>query len=66
MSLPESLSASGAVALEAILRAPSETLIATDFDGTLAPIVEDPARRTRIRTRWRPLAGSGNMSVQSW
>jgi trehalose 6-phosphate phosphatase len=42
MSLPESLSASGAVALEAILRAPSETLIATDFDGTLAPIVEDP------------------------
>jgi trehalose 6-phosphate phosphatase len=44
MSLPESLSASGAVALEAILRAPSETLIATDFDGTLAPIVEDPAQ----------------------
>jgi trehalose 6-phosphate phosphatase len=44
MSLPESLSASGAVALEAILRAPSETLIVTDFDGTLAPIVEDPAQ----------------------
>jgi len=42
MSLPESLSASGAGALEAILRAPSQTLIATDFDGTLAPIVEDP------------------------
>ena len=26
------------------MRAPSETLIATDFDGTLAPIVEDPER----------------------
>ena len=42
MSLPESLSPTGAGALEAIVRAPSETLIATDFDGTLAPIVEDP------------------------
>jgi trehalose 6-phosphate phosphatase len=42
MSLPESLPATGAGALEAIVRAPSETLIATDFDGTLAPIVEDP------------------------
>jgi trehalose 6-phosphate phosphatase len=44
MSLPESLTAAGAGALEAIVRAPSETLIATDFDGTLAPIVEDPER----------------------
>ena len=42
MGLPESLSATGAGALEAIVRAPSETLIATDFDGTLAPIVDDP------------------------
>jgi len=42
VSLPESLPAAGAGTLEAILRAPSETLIATDFDGTLAPIVEDP------------------------
>ena len=42
MSLPESPSATGAVALEAIMSAPSETLVATDFDGTLAPIVEDP------------------------
>jgi trehalose 6-phosphate phosphatase len=44
MSLPVSPSATGAAALEAIVRAPSETLIATDFDGTLAPIVEDPAQ----------------------
>jgi trehalose 6-phosphate phosphatase len=43
MSLPESLSAAGGRALQAILTSPSDTLIATDFDGTLAPIVEDPA-----------------------
>jgi trehalose 6-phosphate phosphatase len=42
VSLPESLPAPGAETLEAIVRAPSETLIATDLDGTLAPIVEDP------------------------
>jgi trehalose 6-phosphate phosphatase len=42
MSLPEPLTSTGAEALEAILRSPSETLIATDFDGTLAPIVDDP------------------------
>ena len=44
MSLPESLSADGGRALQAILASPSETLFATDFDGTLAPIVEDPAQ----------------------
>jgi trehalose 6-phosphate phosphatase len=43
MSLPESLSAAGGQALQAILASPSDTLIATDFDGTLAPIVENPA-----------------------
>jgi len=42
MSLPEPLSVLGAAALEAILRSPSQTLVASDFDGTLAPIVEDP------------------------
>jgi trehalose 6-phosphate phosphatase len=42
MSLPESLTAAGVQTVEAILRSPSETLIASDFDGTLAPIVEDP------------------------
>ncbi len=29
---------------QAIINSPSDTLIATDFDGTLAPIVEDPAQ----------------------
>jgi trehalose 6-phosphate phosphatase len=44
MSLPESLSADRGRALQAILASPSETLFATDFDGTLAPIVDDPAQ----------------------
>jgi trehalose 6-phosphate phosphatase len=42
MSLPEPLSAEGIQALQAIVKSPMETLIATDFDGTLAPIVDDP------------------------
>jgi trehalose 6-phosphate phosphatase len=44
MSVPESLSAAGLQALEAIINSPSDTLIATDFDGTLAPIVDDPGQ----------------------
>jgi hypothetical protein len=31
-------------ALQAIIKSPSETLIATGFDGTLAPIVDDPEK----------------------
>jgi trehalose 6-phosphate phosphatase len=44
MSLPEPLSNSGTAALKSIIRSPSQTLLASDFDGTLAPIVEDPER----------------------
>jgi trehalose 6-phosphate phosphatase len=44
MSLPEPLSAEGSHALQAIIASPSETLSAMDFDGTLAPIVDDPER----------------------
>lgn len=44
MSLPEPLSTARSEALQAIINSPSDTLIATDFDGTLAPIVEDPAQ----------------------
>ena len=36
MSLPVPLSATGGRVLQAIIDAPSDTLIATDFDGTLA------------------------------
>jgi trehalose 6-phosphate phosphatase len=42
MSLPDPLAVEGGQALRAIIASPSETLIATDFDGTLAPIVDDP------------------------
>lgn len=44
MSLPEPLSVTGDQALQAIITSPSDTLFATDFDGTLAPIVDDPAQ----------------------
>lgn len=66
MSVPEPLSALAAAALEAIVRSPSETLVASDFDGTLAPIVDDPGGRTRILTLWPHLAGSASMSALSW
>jgi trehalose 6-phosphate phosphatase len=42
MSLPEPRTAAGAEALQAILHSPANTLIGLDFDGTLAPIVDDP------------------------
>jgi trehalose 6-phosphate phosphatase len=42
MSLTEPRTAEGAEALRAILNAPGETLVSLDFDGTLAPIVDDP------------------------
>ena len=42
MSLPEPRTAAGAKALQAIIRSPGDTLIGLDFDGTLAPIVNDP------------------------
>lgn len=42
MTEPDSGSQVGRDALQAILAAPQETLIALDFDGTIAPIVDDP------------------------
>jgi trehalose 6-phosphate phosphatase len=44
MSLPEPRTVAGAKALQAILDSPGDTLIGLDFDGTLAPIVDDPDR----------------------
>ena len=40
MSLPEPLSAAGSKALQAIINSPSDTLIATDFDGTKAGAIQ--------------------------
>jgi trehalose 6-phosphate phosphatase len=41
--LPEPRSEAGRAGLQALLRAPGRALIALDYDGTLAPIVADPA-----------------------
>jgi len=41
--LPRARTAAGQAGLEALLAAPGRALIGTDFDGTLAPIVPDPA-----------------------
>ena len=60
MSLPESLSATGGQALQAIIDSPADTLIATDFDGTLAPIVEDPAQASADPTAVAALGRLGH------
>jgi trehalose 6-phosphate phosphatase len=41
--LPRSATAEGQAGLDEILAGPDRALIATDFDGTLSPIVPDPA-----------------------
>jgi trehalose 6-phosphate phosphatase len=43
-SLPAPVTPAGRDALEAILTRPTHTVVALDFDGTLAPIVPDPDR----------------------
>src|SRR6201995_3185616 len=40
--LPQAATPEGRAALEALLAAPGDALIASDFDGTLSPIVADP------------------------
>lgn len=42
MGLPEPRTTAGAQALSAIITSPADTLVGLDFDGTLAPIVDDP------------------------
>ncbi|NYH52182.1 MULTISPECIES: trehalose-phosphatase [Nocardiopsis] len=42
MSLPRPGTDAGRTALDALLNAPASALAAFDFDGTLAPIVDDP------------------------
>jgi trehalose 6-phosphate phosphatase len=42
MSLPQPRTSAGTRALQAIIRSPGDTLVSLDFDGTLAPIVDDP------------------------
>jgi trehalose 6-phosphate phosphatase len=42
--LPSPQTEAGKAGLAALLRTPSRALIALDFDGTLSPIVDDPAK----------------------
>jgi trehalose 6-phosphate phosphatase len=60
MSLPDSSSDAGGRALQAIINSPSDTLFATDFDGTLAPIVEDP---TQASADPRAVAALGRLGL---
>lgn len=66
-TLPEPETADGRAGLAALLAAPARALIALDFDGTLAPIVEDPtaARATAPAVRAvRRLAGlAGSVAI---
>jgi trehalose 6-phosphate phosphatase len=42
MSVPEPRTPAGVRALQAIIESPGDTVVGLDFDGTLAPIVDDP------------------------
>src|SRR5215210_1073458 len=42
MRLPQPRTSAGGRALQAIIRSPGDTVVGLDFDGTLAPIVDDP------------------------
>jgi trehalose 6-phosphate phosphatase len=65
--LPQPRTAAGRAGLTALLTNPARALIALDFDGTLAPIVEDPvaARATAVAARAvRQLAGlAGTVAI---
>jgi trehalose 6-phosphate phosphatase len=65
--LPQPRTAEGRAGLAALLAAPARALIALDFDGTLAPIVEDPtaARATAVAVQAvRQLAGlAGTVAI---
>jgi trehalose 6-phosphate phosphatase len=43
VTLPEPVTAEGRTGLAALLADPAQALVALDFDGTIAPIVDDPA-----------------------
>ncbi len=51
MGLPEPATSAGREALRSLAAAPARALICLDYDGTLAPIVDDPERA-------RPAAGA--------
>ena len=42
----------GPDALAPLLAAPDRAAVLTDFDGTLAPVVDDPAAAVALPRRW--------------
>ncbi|WUH97990.1 trehalose-phosphatase [Spirillospora sp. NBC_00431] len=64
MNSPRSVTAAGTDGLDAIRKAPAEAVLGFDFDGTLAPIVDDPAsarahpRAAPALARLAPLVGA--------
>lgn len=48
MVMTSSLSDDGIEAMRAVMREPGRTLLATDFDGVLSPIVDDPQTATAL------------------
>lgn len=54
--IPEPVTDEGRAGLAAILDAPARALIALDFDGTLAPIVDDPAQARALPSAISALA----------
>jgi trehalose 6-phosphate phosphatase len=64
MSLPRPRTPAGIRALQAIISSPGDTLVGLDFDGTLAPIVDDPGQAYADRTAVEAL-GRLAMSVRA-
>jgi trehalose 6-phosphate phosphatase len=56
-ALPAARTPAGRAALAAIVAGPSSALVATDYDGTLAPIVADPAAAVPVPGAADALAG---------
>jgi trehalose 6-phosphate phosphatase len=59
MSLPQPRTSAGVRALRAIIAAPGDTVVGLDFDGTLAPIVDDPEQAYADRAAVRALGRLG-------
>ena len=61
----EFTSAEGEQRYAALVRAAATTVVGLDFDGTLSPIVDDPARRTSTPTPPRSSSTSPRRCARS-
>ncbi len=64
MSLPGPATDAGVRALDAVLHRPDETLVGLDFDGTLAPIIDDPEQAYANPAAVSALGRLGGMVAQ--